>query len=114
MRERLIKYSISMALRTVCFVMAFVVTGWLQWVFIAGAVLLPYVAVLIANAGREQAQPQPDTLIGHTPRTALGAEPASRPSQPEAAEPAAERTAPRPASEEVIRLVSRDVVVHRQ
>ncbi len=47
------RYIISMTIRTVCFVLAVVVEGPLRWVLLVGAVLLPYVAVLIANAGRE-------------------------------------------------------------
>ena len=45
------RYVMSMGLRTVCFVGAIVVgPGWLRWVLVAGAVLLPYVAVVMANA----------------------------------------------------------------
>lgn len=57
---RFVKYTISMSVRMVCLVLALVVTGPLMWVFIAGAVILPYVAVVIANASREQAQPPPE------------------------------------------------------
>ncbi|MFN8196303.1 MAG: DUF3099 domain-containing protein [Nocardioidaceae bacterium] len=43
-------YLVSMAVRTACFVGAVAVGGgWLRWVLIAGAVLLPYVAVVVAN-----------------------------------------------------------------
>jgi len=43
-------YLVSMAIRTGCFVGAIVVgQGWLRWVLIAGAVILPYVAVVLAN-----------------------------------------------------------------
>ena len=42
-----------MFLRTACFVGAVIAEGWLRWVLVAGAVFLPYVAVVIANAGRE-------------------------------------------------------------
>ncbi|MFC5176911.1 DUF3099 domain-containing protein [Nocardioides taihuensis] len=45
------RYVISMTIRTLCFVGAVVVgAGWLRWVLVAGAVLLPYVAVVMANA----------------------------------------------------------------
>ena|SRR3712207_4577870 len=45
------RYVFSMGLRTVCFVGAIVVgPGWLRWVLVAGALLLPYVAVVMANA----------------------------------------------------------------
>lgn len=45
------RYVFSMAIRTLCFVGAIVVgPGVLRWVLVAGAVLLPYVAVVMANA----------------------------------------------------------------
>ena len=46
-------YLISMLFRTACFVGAVLASGWLRWALVAGAVILPYVAVVIANAGRE-------------------------------------------------------------
>ena len=40
-----------MSLRTVCFVGAIVVgNNWLRYVLLTGALLLPYVAVVMANA----------------------------------------------------------------
>lgn len=46
------RYLISMGIRTVCVVLAVVSIGhWFVWVFAAGAVFLPYVAVVAANAG---------------------------------------------------------------
>ena len=45
------RYVFSMAIRTICFVAAIAVgPGWLRWVPVAAAVLLPYVAVVMANA----------------------------------------------------------------
>lgn len=44
-------YLISMSVRVVCFGAAVAVgPGILRWILIAGAVLLPYVAVVMANA----------------------------------------------------------------
>jgi len=57
---RIVKYTVSMTIRAICLVLAFVVTGPLRWVFVAGAVLLPYVAVVLANAGRESTPPPPE------------------------------------------------------
>lgn len=45
-------YLISMTIRVVCFVSAGLAHGWLRWVFVAGAVFIPYFAVVVANAGR--------------------------------------------------------------
>ncbi|WP_341393178.1 DUF3099 domain-containing protein [Arthrobacter sp. G119Y2] len=53
MRARMIKYSVSMGIRIVCLGLLFVVHGWMLWVVIAGAVVLPYFAVIIANAGSD-------------------------------------------------------------
>ena len=40
-----------MAIRTACFVGAVVVgPGWLRWVLVVGAFILPYVAVVMANS----------------------------------------------------------------
>ena len=53
------RYLVSMAIRTVCFVLAVLVSGPLRWVFVVGALLLPYVAVVIANSGRERIEAMP-------------------------------------------------------
>ncbi len=48
--QRVRRYAVTMAFRTVCFLVAVIFAhGWLQWVLFAGAVFLPYVAVLFAN-----------------------------------------------------------------
>jgi hypothetical protein len=48
-RDRMIKYSVAMGVRMVCIVACFLVPGW--WILIpaAGAVILPYIAVVAAN-----------------------------------------------------------------
>lgn len=51
------KYLISMGIRTACVLGAIVVPGWPRWVLVAGAVILPYLAVVVANAGREHDEP---------------------------------------------------------
>lgn len=44
-------YLVSMTIRIVCFGAAVAVgPGWLRWVLMTGAVFLPYVAVVMANA----------------------------------------------------------------
>jgi hypothetical protein len=46
------RYLLAMGFRTVCFVAAiFVTTGWLRVLLIIAALVLPYVAVVMANAG---------------------------------------------------------------
>lgn len=45
------RYVVSMAIRTACFIAAIAVgPGVLRWVLVAAAVLLPYFAVVMANA----------------------------------------------------------------
>ncbi|MFC7494068.1 MULTISPECIES: DUF3099 domain-containing protein [unclassified Nocardioides] len=45
------RYVVSMAIRTACFIGAVAVgPGVLRWVLVAAALLLPYVAVVMANA----------------------------------------------------------------
>jgi hypothetical protein len=47
------RYFISMMIRTACFVLTVILPSPYRWISLAGALLLPYVAVVIANAGRE-------------------------------------------------------------
>ncbi|MFJ6623568.1 DUF3099 domain-containing protein [Kitasatospora sp. NPDC091335] len=64
-RGRQRRYVISMLARTVCVLLAVVlwdVQRVLAFAALAGAVLLPYFAVLIANAGRERAPGLPSTF----------------------------------------------------
>jgi len=48
------RYLFSMAVRVVCFVGAVLADGWLRWALVAGAVLLPYVAVVFANTEEQR------------------------------------------------------------
>jgi hypothetical protein len=68
-RGRQRRYVISMSVRTVSFVLFFVlwnVSRPLGWIALVLGLLLPYVAVVIANAGRENAPGLPSTFI-HRP-----------------------------------------------
>lgn len=47
------RYFISMMIRTFCFILAVVLPSPWRWVALIGAVTLPYIAVIAANAGRE-------------------------------------------------------------
>jgi hypothetical protein len=49
------RYLFSMGVRTVCFIGAVLVgQGVLRWILVGAAVLLPYVAVVIANTAGER------------------------------------------------------------
>jgi len=47
------RYFISMMIRTFCFILAVVLPSPWRWVALIGAVTLPYIAVIAANAGPE-------------------------------------------------------------
>jgi hypothetical protein len=63
------RYLISMGIRTLCFVAAVVSIGhWFMWVFLLASLVLPPVAVIIANAnaptdpgGPDWFEPDPTT-----------------------------------------------------
>ncbi len=65
-RGRQRRYVISMLVRTLCVVLTVVlwnVQRELAWLTLALGVLLPYVAVVIANAGRENAPSLPSSFV---------------------------------------------------
>jgi hypothetical protein len=49
-RSRMVRYLVAMSIRVVCIIAGVYVEGWLMWVCFAGAIFLPYFAVIIANA----------------------------------------------------------------
>ncbi|NHA69084.1 DUF3099 domain-containing protein [Phycicoccus flavus] len=106
--HRLHQYLLTMSLRTVCFVLAIVFDGWLRWVFAAGAILLPFFAVVAANAVAPRVRgrvhlvnpvhdPTPqitDRGYEHAPATRYDVRGEARPSTPaEADEPGPARRA---------------------
>ena len=54
-RSRMLRYAITMGIRVVCLGLCLVTPGWWILVPAAGAVFLPYVAVVMANAVRPRA-----------------------------------------------------------
>ncbi|MFE4198785.1 DUF3099 domain-containing protein [Paenarthrobacter sp. NPDC056912] len=64
MRERMIKYAVAMGIRMVCIILIFVVDGWFKIIAIAGAVFLPWIAVVIAN-GSDKAEDHSDSLLDY-------------------------------------------------
>jgi hypothetical protein len=68
-KRRMRAYSTAMSIRMACFILVFFVPGWWKLVFGLGAVVLPYVAVVLANAGsRGAVQPR---MPGVAPQLAL-------------------------------------------
>ena len=47
------RYFVSMMIRTACFILTVVLPSPYRWIALTGAVTLPYIAVIAANAGRE-------------------------------------------------------------
>lgn len=111
-RGRQRRYVVSMSVRTVCFLLAVVLTGPLRWVLLAGALFLPYIAVVIANAGREPTsdppppavppvahraiEPPPDAVLTHAERRDVHAMPEDAWIVPDDGQNTAEDTADRP------------------
>jgi hypothetical protein len=48
-RTRMIRYTIAMSIRMVCFALAIVIQDWWRVIPLVGALILPYIAVVIAN-----------------------------------------------------------------
>ncbi|MGH3447956.1 MAG: DUF3099 domain-containing protein [Nocardioidaceae bacterium] len=64
LHSREVKYLVSMGVRTVCFVMAIITSGPLRWTLVAAAFLLPYFAVVVANAGSKGiSSERPESVI---------------------------------------------------
>jgi hypothetical protein len=99
---RFVRYAWQMGIRTACFILAFFTSGWVQIVFFALAIVLPYIAVVLANAGtisngevldavpqpsvpeltnRLQLSAGPETLVGST--TDDVPPPAGQPAEPD-------------------------------
>lgn len=51
------RYFFSMMIRTFCFILTVLLPSPYRWFALIGAVVLPYIAVVVANAGRETVLP---------------------------------------------------------
>jgi len=56
--HRVRRYAITMSIRIVCFALMALVQpyGWYTWVFALAAAVLPYIAVVFANAGSDSTE----------------------------------------------------------
>ncbi|MDQ0896105.1 DUF3099 domain-containing protein [Agromyces ramosus] len=69
-RSRMIKYTIAMSIRVLCIFAMLFVQGWWLAVCAAGAIFLPYIAVVLANVGspnRQSTVLRPGGLVLRTP-----------------------------------------------
>ncbi|WP_053089914.1 DUF3099 domain-containing protein [Kocuria sp. HSID16901] len=53
--HRMKRYALQMGLRIVCLIVAVAFDGWIRWVAVVGVVVLPWVAVVLAN-GNDRAE----------------------------------------------------------
>lgn len=60
-KARQIRYFYSMMFRTACFIATVLLPSPWRWFTLVGAVVVPYIAVIVANAGRETIL-RPETL----------------------------------------------------
>lgn len=68
--SRMIKYAVTQAVRVLCIIACLFVPGW--WILIpaAGAVFLPYFAVVVANSVQQNPRPtvlRPGAIVRVTP-----------------------------------------------
>ena len=50
-RRRMIQYGVAMTVRVACVIACFFVHGWWLLLPLTGAIVLPYIAVVLANVG---------------------------------------------------------------
>jgi hypothetical protein len=73
-RQRIIKYTIAQVIRVVCIIVAVAGAGnWLTYVAGFGAAILPYVAVVVANASTT-GEADKKTRVAEAPTIAIGAD----------------------------------------
>jgi hypothetical protein len=72
---RVVKYSVAMGVRLICFGLCFVVHGWWLVAVLVAAIVLPYVAVVLANtiAPDERTDvARPGSIVRYTPPSMPG------------------------------------------
>ncbi|MEU4193958.1 DUF3099 domain-containing protein [Kribbella sp. NPDC026611] len=72
--SRIVRYAWMMSIRIVCFVLAVLTPSPWRWLFVVGAIALPYFAVVLANAHRSSTQPVAAAYVAPD-RTAIGPAP---------------------------------------
>lgn len=66
--NRMLKYSLSMGIRMICIILMLFVKGWLLWLTVAVAIILPYVAVLFANISNTKNSADTKNLLSSPPK----------------------------------------------
>lgn len=91
-RARMIKYTIAMTIRVACIFALLFAKGWWLAVFAAGAIFLPYVAVVLANVSGPSRAPEvlrPGGLLPVTPPQPVTEHDGTDPAEPADPDPAA-------------------------
>lgn len=71
MHHRMVKYATTMGIRMVCLAAIFVFDGWFKLIPIIGAVVLPWVAVILANGGADINHQENVELLDEAPLYAV-------------------------------------------
>ena len=72
--SRIARYAWTMSIRVVCFILAVVTPSPWRWGFVVGAIVLPYVAVVLANSHGSTKQTNENAYIAPA-RPAIGDRP---------------------------------------
>lgn len=85
--HRVRRYALTMTIRIVCFALMMFVQpyGWYTWVFAAAAAVLPYIAVVFANAGSDSNETGAESPVQQieAPRAAPSETPVRRAADPQ-------------------------------
>lgn len=83
--HRVRRYALTMTIRIVCFALMMFVQpyGWYTWVFAAAAAVLPYIAVVFANAGSDSTETTAESPLQEIEAAAPVAETPAPPSDPQ-------------------------------
>jgi Flp pilus assembly protein TadB len=63
LESRIARYAWMMSIRIVCFILAVVTPSPWRWLFVVGAIALPYFAVVLANAHRSSTTPAANPYV---------------------------------------------------
>jgi hypothetical protein len=72
--SRIVRYAWMMSIRIVCFVLAVLTPSPWRWLFVVGAIALPYFAVVLANTQRSSTRPAADPYVAPA-RPSIGERP---------------------------------------
>lgn len=70
--DRTVRYLVSMGIRTACLLLLLVVPYPWLWLCVVGAAVLPLLAVMVANAGRERAEEADSPFVPPDPAGPAG------------------------------------------